>query len=58
MIAAGSLYGVMVSTLAQNASGVGSILALGAIFPISLIPTTTVKVIVSIWIIRPDGVAE
>ena len=40
MVISGSLGGVMVSTLAWNAIPVGSILALGAVFPIFITPMT------------------
>ena len=39
VVTSGSLHGVMVSTLAQNAKDVGSILALGTIIPIFVSPT-------------------
>ena len=40
VVAAGSLGGVMVSTLSQNAMDVASTRALGAIFLIGITPTT------------------
>ena len=40
VVAKGNLGDVMVSTLAQNARGVGSIPDLGAICPVFIIPTT------------------
>ena len=40
VVTSGSLGGIMVSTLAQNASDVGSIPLLGTIFPIFITPTT------------------
>ena len=40
VVTSGSLGDVMVSTLAQNARGVGSIPALGTIFPIFITSTT------------------
>ena len=41
----GSLCGVMVITLALNSTDVGSIFALGTIFPIFIIPATCIWVI-------------
>ena len=40
MPTSGNLGDEMVTTLAQNAGDVGSILALGAIFPVFITPTT------------------
>ena len=40
VVTSGSLHGVMVSTLAQNARDVGSVPALGTIFPIFIKPMT------------------
>ena len=45
MVTAGSLGGVMVSTLTRNARDVGSISALGPVFPIFIIPMTLVPLI-------------
>ena len=50
VVKSGSLCGVMVSTLARNASDVGSIPALSTIFPI-FITTTTIGNICNIYII-------
>ena len=40
VVTAGTLGGVMVSTLVRNARDVGSISALGTRFPMSITPTT------------------
>ena len=43
VVTSGSLGGVMVRMLAQNARDVGSIPTLGAIFPIFITDTTVLK---------------
>ena len=47
MVTAGSLDGLMVSTLARNARDVGSIPALGTIFPIFITPMTYIPYVIS-----------
>ena len=53
MVTSGSLYGVMVSTLAQNARDVDLIPTLGAIFPIFI--TSTTPVIMKCRRLSPTG---
>ena len=45
----GTLYGVIVNILSWNARNVGSIPALGTIFPISMTPTTLVAAIMILY---------
>ena len=49
VVTSGSLGGVIVSTLAQNARDEGLIPILGAIFPIFITPTTLVAVTVILY---------
>ena len=48
-----SLVGVMVSTLARNVRNVGSIRALGEIFPIFITATTLVAVTICCLVAEP-----
>ena len=58
MLASGSLGGVMVNTLAWNTRVVGSISALGTIFPIFITPTILIAVtmilykLLAVWLLN------